>query len=340
MDADSLQIGDSATTYPTTQVTKDAIGVYGGLSTGFVGAFMDSKGSGNAGRAYVTDSLGLTTVWMRGNDSAIEFRQDASYTPTTNYGALQNQSGDLYWYKTGTGWQQLNVAGTSLPVADTTSIVEGSGDNTKEIRFEVDGLTTLTTRIITPPDANIDLAGTNIANTWSQDQTFSLDVFVNDDLTVTDDLTVSGNVSSDLIPKTSSYDLGSAGIPWDRGYFDLQILVDAGSNFNKIDADEFRHEHATSSDRFARLGSAGGEFFVTNQYANNGYAATLASNSTNSYLLLKKPTGTTALRFDSNDITDTDAPAAGSINIPTQSVGLLVVTINGTDYVIPYFTRQ
>ena len=49
------------------------------------------------------------------------------------------------------------VSGTTLPVADTTSIVKGSVDGTKEVRFEVDGLTTATTRVITMPDQNVNL---------------------------------------------------------------------------------------------------------------------------------------------------------------------------------------
>ncbi len=64
----------------------------------------------------------------------------------------------------------LSAGGASLPVADTTSIVEGSSDNTKEIRFEVDGLTTGTVRVLTPQDANYTLAGTNISNTFTSQQ--------------------------------------------------------------------------------------------------------------------------------------------------------------------------
>lgn len=45
----------------------------------------------------------------------------------------------------------------TLPVPDTTSIVEGSADATKEIRFEVDGLTTATTRVLTALDRDVTL---------------------------------------------------------------------------------------------------------------------------------------------------------------------------------------
>lgn len=60
----------------------------------------------------------------------------------------------------------------SLPVVDTTSIVEGSGDATKEVRIEADGITTGTVRVWTAPDANITVAGINLAQTWTATQTF------------------------------------------------------------------------------------------------------------------------------------------------------------------------
>ena len=47
-----------------------------------------------------------------------------------------------------------------LPVVDTTNIVKGSADGTKLMRFEVDGITTGTTRVMTVPDKNITLCDT------------------------------------------------------------------------------------------------------------------------------------------------------------------------------------
>lgn len=55
--------------------------------------------------------------------------------------------------------ENCTAVGAGLPATDTTSVVEGSGDNTKEIRFEVDGLTTGTVRVITPPDENFTMVG-------------------------------------------------------------------------------------------------------------------------------------------------------------------------------------
>lgn len=51
-------------------------------------------------------------------------------------------------------YYEADTAGSTLPVVDTTAIVKGSVDDTKQMRFEVDGITTATTRVITVPDDN------------------------------------------------------------------------------------------------------------------------------------------------------------------------------------------
>lgn len=61
--------------------------------------------------------------------------------------------------------------GSGLPVADTTAIVKGSADVTKLLRFEVDGFTTSTTRVLTPQNADYTIAGTNLTNNFSVEQT-------------------------------------------------------------------------------------------------------------------------------------------------------------------------
>lgn len=47
--------------------------------------------------------------------------------------------------------------GTTLPVTDATEVVKGSGDATKKVRIEADGITTGTTRVWTAPDANTNI---------------------------------------------------------------------------------------------------------------------------------------------------------------------------------------
>lgn len=60
---------------------------------------------------------------------------------------------------------RFHILGNAVPVpfVDTYPVVVGSSDSTKKVRFEVDGLTTATTRVITVPDVDFTIAtaGTN-----------------------------------------------------------------------------------------------------------------------------------------------------------------------------------
>lgn len=51
------------------------------------------------------------------------------------------------------------------PFVDTNPIAVGSSDGTKKVRLEVDGLTTGTTRVITPPDEDFTIVGVATAQT-------------------------------------------------------------------------------------------------------------------------------------------------------------------------------
>lgn len=64
--------------------------------------------------------------------------------------------------------------GTTLPAVDTTEIVKGSGDATKRMRIEVDGVSTATTRVVTMPDADVDL-GDMATKSGSVDQFSDVD---------------------------------------------------------------------------------------------------------------------------------------------------------------------
>jgi hypothetical protein len=80
-------------------------------------------------------------------------------------------------------------AASSLPVADTTNIIKGSADATKLLRFEVDGFTTATTRTLTPQNNSYTIAGTDIAQTFTQTQTFNGSTA----------LVLNGNITGDLL---------------------------------------------------------------------------------------------------------------------------------------------
>jgi hypothetical protein len=99
------------------------------------------------------------------------------------------------WTATSTGgagsWQ---AASGGLPVVDTTGIAKGSSDATKIVRFEVDGFTTGTTRTLTPQNNSYTIAGTDIAQTFTQTQTFNGSTA----------MILNGNITGDLLFSSSN----------------------------------------------------------------------------------------------------------------------------------------
>lgn len=70
--------------------------------------------------------------------------------------------------------QWAAVAAGAAPFDDGTAIVKGSADATKLLRFEVDGFTTATTRVLTPPNADGTIAVLSLAQTWTAAQYFNI----------------------------------------------------------------------------------------------------------------------------------------------------------------------
>lgn len=73
----------------------------------------------------------------------------------------------------GAGVDPTFQAAAGAPFTDTTAIVKGSADATKLLRFEVDGFTTATTRVLTPPNQDATIAGLQVLQTFTVTQTFS-----------------------------------------------------------------------------------------------------------------------------------------------------------------------
>ena len=120
--------------------------------------FTLGRASGATGQFTLYNSTNANTTTIQPGVAAAS----RTYTWPTNFGA----AGTVLTDAAGNGTLSWAAAGgTTLPAVDTTSIVEGSSDATKEIRFEVDGLTTGTVRVLTPPDANIVIAGSAAALT-------------------------------------------------------------------------------------------------------------------------------------------------------------------------------
>lgn len=84
-------------------------------------------------------------------------------------------------------WTEITAgAGSSPPFADTQTIIKGSADATKLLRFEIDGLTTGTTRVLTPQDADYTLENTGHASKHVSGGSDSIKL---DDLAAPDDNT-------------------------------------------------------------------------------------------------------------------------------------------------------
>jgi hypothetical protein len=116
---------------------------------------------------FAHDITGTTTVTGFGTVSAgihkvLQF--DGALTLTHNSTSLvlpgganiTTAAGDVGWFiSEGSGnWRCLAFfpATGSLPFVDSAAVVIGSSDKTKKLRFEVDGLTTATTRVLTVQD--------------------------------------------------------------------------------------------------------------------------------------------------------------------------------------------
>lgn len=108
------------------------------------------------------------------------------------------------------------------PVVDTTSIVEDDGDPTKEIRFELSGLTTGTIRTLTPQNASYTIAGLGTTQTFTGTNTFNTQMFTNH-----------------ILPTTgSSMSIGSSSFGSDQTYSNGYIL-DIRSNRIRIGSQGF-----------------------------------------------------------------------------------------------------
>ena len=86
-------------------------------------------------------------------------------------------------------------------MVDTESIAEGSADATKEVRFEVDGITTATVRVLTMADRNVDLSsgGTFAENTHTHLEADVTDLTHKTDLNSLTDVTITSVASGEIV---------------------------------------------------------------------------------------------------------------------------------------------
>jgi len=115
--------------------------------------------------ASTASTAASTATTQAGNAST------SASTATTQAGIATTRAG-IATTKAGEANASASAAAASAAVAasaaafvDTNPVVKGSADATKQVRFEVDGLTTATTRVLTVPDADMTLVGADTAQT-------------------------------------------------------------------------------------------------------------------------------------------------------------------------------
>jgi hypothetical protein len=130
--------------------------------------------SGTASTAPTNTNLAAGELALNYKDGLLYYKDDANVVQKIGYKLVPIANGG-----TGTTTAQLAinalvgsvtagyvvqgngtniVLGVPPAIVDTNPIVKGSVDATKQMRFEVDGLTTGTTRVITVPNADITIA--------------------------------------------------------------------------------------------------------------------------------------------------------------------------------------
>jgi len=115
-------------------------------------------GSPSEGDRYIVASV-ASGDWT-GHENKITQYISSSwsfYTPLEGWFTWVKDENKLYSFD-GASWAEFAGGGDTLPIVDTTGIAKGSGDATKIVRLEVDGITTETTRALTVQDKDYTIA--------------------------------------------------------------------------------------------------------------------------------------------------------------------------------------
>jgi hypothetical protein len=134
----------------------------------------------NPANVTLDEFTGPLAITKGGTGAATATAGFNALSPTTTAGDISYHNGtDDVRLAKGTAYQglRMNSAATapewSNGAPDSTTVVFGSADATKQLRFEVDGFTTATTRVLTPPNADATIAGLGVAQAFSAQNTFN-----------------------------------------------------------------------------------------------------------------------------------------------------------------------
>lgn len=138
-------------------------------------------GGGSSAFSALTTSTNTTAIMTVGTGGSMLVSGTGTIAATTSTALAANPANcaagnyPLGIDATGAVEGCTAAGGTTLPVVDTTGISKGSVDATKILRFEVDGLTTGTTRVATMPNVDGTMAmesgqplgtGTMVGDVW------------------------------------------------------------------------------------------------------------------------------------------------------------------------------
>lgn len=214
-----------------------ALGASGG-SAPFIDSTAIIKGSSDASKLFRIEVDGFTSATTRvatppnqnftmaGSDIANAWSDGVTQTfnpNATNSGlnvgahtadpsSLNN--GDV-WYQSTANELHARINGATVsigggaPFIDSTAIIKGSADATKLLRFEVDGFTTATTRVATPPNQDFTIAGINVQQTFTQKQTFTPPV--NTESIVVSGFSLTGSNTQSLLDLSGTWN--TTGLP-------------------------------------------------------------------------------------------------------------------------------
>jgi len=134
---------------------------------------------------HITGTTAITAVTLGSGmwravifDGILTLTHHATNNNLPGAANITTAAGDraLYWADGTTVYcvAYIRADGTSIgatsPFVDTNPVVIGSSDATKKARFEVDGLTTATTRVVTVPDRDVTINSlTSLTNSISGD---------------------------------------------------------------------------------------------------------------------------------------------------------------------------
>lgn len=166
--------------------TAITIGANITFSSGTLAATGGSGGS--VGADVIWDAKGDLAVGT-GSDTAIRLAVGANDTILI---ADSSTASGLKW----------GAVPATAPFSDSTAIVKGSADATKLLRFEVDGFTTGTTRVLTPPNADGTIATWQAWNFFTTTQT--IDTGDNEDTDVYGLELRNNTLATELVPRQDS----------------------------------------------------------------------------------------------------------------------------------------